>query len=101
MVRWPLAILLAAMCSLPTLAWADGRWRDLPPEERVRMREQMREHWQTLPPEERQRIRESHRQRQEQRQERGQEWHQGERLDLSPDERRRLRDELRSRRRGE
>lgn len=27
-------------------AWADGRWRDMPPEERRQMREQMREHWQ-------------------------------------------------------
>jgi hypothetical protein len=27
-------------------AWAQPHWRDLPPEERRQMRQQMREHWQ-------------------------------------------------------
>lgn len=59
---------------------ADGRWRDLPPEERQELREQMREQWQkrreraqerpyrgrgeALPPEERQRLRDEMRQQQ-------------------------------------
>lgn len=64
-------------------AWAQGRWRDLPPEERRQMREQMREHWQQReyrrdgePP--REMLREAPRWR-----------------DLPPEDRRRLRDEMR------
>lgn len=55
--------------------WAQSRWRDLPPEERQQMRQQMRDHWQQeqaarnddmaqharwrdLPPEDRRRMRE-------------------------------------------
>ncbi|WP_415035397.1 hypothetical protein [Azonexus sp.] len=68
---------------------ADGRWRDLPPEERRELREQMREQWQSrreqessraprgdgrgeaLPPEERQRLRDEMREQQRQTPERG------------------------------
>ncbi|WP_153132819.1 hypothetical protein [Dechloromonas hortensis] len=54
--------------------WAQAQWRDLPPEERRQMRQQMREHWQQdrefrreegggrrwqdVPPEDRRRMRE-------------------------------------------
>lgn len=71
--------------------WAQGRWRDLPPEERRQMRQQMREHWQQestlrqeapsrwrdVPPEDRRRMREEMRDQrewQELRNERGRGW---------------------------
>ena len=53
--------------------WAEERWRDLPPDERRQMRQQMRDHWQQerdlrrddaprrwgeVPPEDRRRMRE-------------------------------------------
>lgn len=59
--------------------WAQPHWRDLPPEERRQLRQQMREHWQQetggaageamprwrdLPPEERRRLRNEMRERQ-------------------------------------
>ena len=59
--------------------WAQARWRDLPPDERRQMRQQMREHWQ---------------QEREVRHEDGaRRW--GE---VPPDERRRMRDEMREQR---
>jgi len=60
--------------------WAEGQWRDLPPEERRQMRQQMREHWQ---------------QDREFRREEGgpRRWQ-----DVPPDERRRMREEMREQR---
>lgn len=71
-----LLLLLGAVGS----AIAEGRWRDLPPEERRQMRQQMREHWE---------------QERELRQERGgpPRWR-----ELPEEDRRRLRDEMRERR---
>lgn len=74
---FPCALLLLVLAGS---VHADGRWRDLPPEERQELREQMREQWQNrreraqerpyrghgeaLPPEERQRLRDEMRQQQ-------------------------------------
>lgn len=59
---------------------AQGRWRDVPPEERRQMRQEMREHWQQggsfrqdippprwrdMPPEDRRRMREEMREQRE------------------------------------
>jgi hypothetical protein len=69
--------------------WAQGYWRELPPDERRQMRQQMREHWQQernyrrdegaprwrdVPPEDRRRLREDMREQrawQDQRERRG------------------------------
>ncbi len=67
-------LLLLSLAGSVGGAWADGRWRDLPPDERRQMRQQMREHWQQereirrdeggprrwndVPPEDRRRMRE-------------------------------------------
>ncbi|RIX46165.1 MAG: periplasmic heavy metal sensor [Rhodocyclales bacterium GT-UBC] len=67
-------------------AWAQGRWHDLPPDERRQLRQQMREHWQQMPPEDKQRFR-------QERQERREAFQQ-----MAPEDRSRLRDELRGRR---
>ena len=81
-----LLLCLGLIGSLGT-AWAQvpesapGRWRELPPEERRQMRQQMREHWQQeggqrpegqqrwreLPPEDRRQMREEMREVREQR----------------------------------
>jgi hypothetical protein len=63
-------------------AWSDERWRELPPEERRELRQQMREHWrrENVAPQQSTIDENVPRKR-----------------DLSPDERRRLRDELRER----
>jgi len=80
--------LFAALCLLSILfgsagsAWAE-RWRDLPPEERREMRQQMREHWQQAPP-----------RREFRRDDEGRGWQQ-----VPPEERRRMRDEMREHRR--
>lgn len=60
-------------------AWAQGGWRNLPPEERRQMRQQMRDHWQ---------------QEGELRREEGMpRWR-----DVPPEDRRRMRDEMREQR---
>lgn len=82
----PLILLLLSLLGSAGSVWAQGYWRELPPDERRQMRQQMREHWRELPPEDRQRWR-------EQRQERRESFQQ-----MAPDDRSRLRDELRSRR---
>lgn len=67
-------LLLLSLAGAAGGVWADGRWRDLPPDERRQMRQQMREHWQQereirrdeggprrwneVPPEDRRRMRE-------------------------------------------
>lgn len=69
------ASLILLLLSGADAGWAQGRWRDMPPEDRRQMREQMREHWQQRdyrPPEEAPRWR-----------------------DLPAEDRRRLRDEMR------
>jgi uncharacterized membrane protein len=78
----PVLVLLAV---LTASAHADGRWRDLPPEERRELREEMREQW-------RQKKRERE-------QERPQREHAAHGDGLSPEERRRLRDEMREQQR--
>lgn len=79
-------LLLASLLGSTGGVWAQGAWRDLPPDERRQMRQQMREHWQQMPPEERQRFR-------QERQERRESFQQ-----MAPDDRSRLREELRGRR---
>ncbi len=88
MKRRPLLQILLLLSLLGSAGgvWAQGYWRELPPDERRQMRQQMREHWRELPPEDRQRWR-------EERQERRDRFQQ-----MAPDDRSRLRDELRSRR---
>lgn len=39
-------LLLSSLSGLTGSAWAQPHWRDLPPDERREMRQQMREHWQ-------------------------------------------------------
>lgn len=67
-------LLLVGLSGSLESAWAQTRWRDLPPEDRRQMRQQMREHWQQerelrrddggprrwsdVPPEDRRRMRE-------------------------------------------
>ena len=82
----PLLLLLLSLFGLVGNASAQAYWREVPPDERRQMRQQMREHWRTLPPEEQQRLR-------DERQERRENFRR-----MAPDDRSRLRDELRSRR---
>lgn len=71
--RLVLSLLLLSLLGSAGGAMAQGYWRDLPPEERRQMRQQMREHWQQdneirrheggrrwreVPPEERRQMRE-------------------------------------------
>lgn len=72
--RLALSLLLLSLLGSASGAWAQqGYWRDLPPDERRQMRQQMREHWQQeremrrdegprrwgeVPPEDRRRMRE-------------------------------------------
>lgn len=76
-------LLLSLLCSAAG-AWAQPPWRDLPPEERRQMRQQMREHWQ----QDRELRREEFR-----RDEPPPRWR-----DLPMEDRRRLRDEMREQR---
>ena len=73
------SLLLLSLLGSVGSAWAQAHWRDLPPEERRQMRQQMREHWQ------------------QERELRGEEapprWR-----DLPVEDRRRLRDEMREQR---
>jgi hypothetical protein len=72
---------LLLLCLLGTAggASAQGYWRDMPPDERRQMRQQMREHWQQ--------------EREIRREEGGSRWR-----DMPQEDRRRLRDELREQR---
>lgn len=83
-----LALLLSLLGPLSGV-WAQGRWQDLPPDERRQLRQQMREHWQQMPPEDRQRFRQERQERIERRDAFQQ---------MAPEDRSRLRDELRGRR---
>lgn len=86
-----LSLLLSLLCSQAGV-WAQGRWQDLPPDERRQLRQQMREHWQQMPPEDRQRFRQERQERLERREAFQQ---------MAPEDRSRLRDELRGRRHEE
>lgn len=83
-----IAVLLSLLGPLSGV-WAQGRWQDLPPDERRQLRQQMREHWQQMPPEDRQRFRQERQERIERRDAFQQ---------MAPEDRSRLRDELRGRR---
>lgn len=61
--------------------WAQAHWRDLPPDERRQMRQQMREHWQQ--------------ERELRRDEEPRRW-----SDVPPEDRRRMREEIREQRAG-
>lgn len=74
-----LALLLVTLLGSASPGWAQGYWRDLPPEERRQMRQQMREHWQQ--------------DRELRRDERRQRWQ-----DVPPEDRRRMREEMREQR---
>ena len=80
--RFVLSLLLLSLLGAAGGAWAQPAWRDMPPDERRQMRQQMREHWQ---------------QERETREMRGYDeaprWR-----DVPPEDRRRLRDEMRERR---
>lgn len=78
--RLALSLLLLSLLGSAGSTWAQGYWRDLPPDERRQMRQQMREHWQ---------------QDRELRREEGAppRWR-----DVPPEDRRRLRDEMREQR---
>lgn len=77
--RLVVPLLLLALWGSAAPGWAQGYWRDLPPEERRQMRQQMREHWQQ--------------DRELRREERRQRWQ-----DVPPDDRRRMREEMREQR---
>lgn len=78
--RLALSLLLLSLLGSVGKVWAQTHWRDLPPDERRQMRQQMREHWQ---------------QDRELRREEGAppRWR-----DVPPEDRRRLRDEMREQR---
>jgi hypothetical protein len=84
--RWATGICL---CLVLGLAWGDppeGKsWRNLSPEERAQLREQMREEWRRLSPEEREALRQRQQNVQRQLQQ------------MSPEERAHLRETLRRR----
>ena len=78
--RLALTVLLLSLLGPTGGAWAQqGYWRDLPPEERRQMRQQMREHWQQ--------------EREIRRDEGAPRWR-----DVPPEDRRQLRNELREQR---
>lgn len=72
-------ILLLGLLGATGGVWAQGYWRDLPPDERRQMRQQMREHWQQ--------------EREVRRDEGASRWR-----DMPQEDRRRLRDDLREQR---
>ena len=77
-----LATLLLLSLSGPVgSVWAQAHWRDLPPDERRQMRQQMREHWQQ--------------ERELRRDEEPRRW-----SDVPPEDRRRMREEIREQRAG-
>lgn len=78
--RLALSLLLLSLLGSVGGAWAQqGYWRDLPPDERRQMRQQMREHWQQ--------------EREIRRDEGAPRWR-----DVPPEDRRQLRNELREQR---
>lgn len=77
-----LLLLLSLLGSSAGSAWAQASWRDLPPEDRREMRQQMREHWQQ--------------DRNMRREEGPRRWQ-----EVPPEDRRRLRDEMREQGRGQ
>ncbi|MDP3539683.1 MAG: hypothetical protein Q8S26_13375 [Azonexus sp.] len=74
-----LSMLLLSLLGSTGAGWAQGTWRDLPPEERRQMRQQMREQW--------------HQDRDVRREDHGRRWQ-----EVPPDERRRMREEMREQR---
>ena len=75
-----LSLLLLSLLGSAGGVWAQqGNWRDLPPEDRRQLRQQMREHWQQG--------------REIRREEGAPRWR-----DVPPEDRRRLRDEMREQR---
>lgn len=76
--RLVLSLLLLSLLGSAGGAMAQGYWRDLPPEERRQMRQQMREHWQ---------------QEREIRRDEAPRWR-----DVPQEDRRRLRDDMREQR---
>ena len=78
----PCLCLLLSLLGSAGNAWAQASWRDLPPEERREMRQQMREHWQQ--------------DRNMRREEGPRRWQ-----EVPPEDRRRLRDEMREQGRGQ
>ena len=82
--RVALSVLLLSLLGSAGGVWAQqGYWRELPPDERRQIRQEMREHWQQLPSE----------QRQNQRREQRERWQQ-----MPPEERQRAKDEWRQQR---
>lgn len=78
--RLALSLLLLSLLGSAGGAWAQqGYWRDLPPDERRQMRQQMREHWQQ--------------EREFRRDEAAPRWR-----DVPPEDRRQLRQEMRDQR---
>lgn len=77
--RLSLVLLLLSLFGTAGNAWAQTYWRDLPPDERRQIRQQMREHWQQ--------------EREIRREEPPPQWR-----ELPVDDRRRLRDEMREQR---
>lgn len=77
--RLLLAMILVSLLGSAGGAWAQGYWRDLPPDERRQMRQQMREHWQQ--------------DRAARRDEGGRRWQ-----EVPPEDRRRMREEMREQR---
>jgi hypothetical protein len=73
-------LMLSSLSGLAGSVWAQPHWRDLPPDERRVMRQQMREHWQ--------RDREMRR-----RDDDGRRWR-----DVPPEDRRQMRDDMREQR---
>ncbi|MDE2440194.1 MAG: hypothetical protein KGP14_04145 [Betaproteobacteria bacterium] len=73
------SLLLLSLLGSAGSAWAQTYWRDLPPDQRREMRQQMRDHWQQ--------------ERDTRREESAPRWR-----DLPPEDRRRLRDDMREQR---
>lgn len=77
--RIAIALLFLSLLGSAGGAWAQAYWRDLPPDERRQLRQQMREHWQQ--------------EREIRREEGAPRWR-----DVPQEDRRRLRDEMREQR---
>ena len=75
----PALILLLCLCGTAVNTWAQASWRNLPPDERRQIRQQMLEHWQQ--------------DRDVRRDEGGRRWQ-----DVPPEDRRRLREDMREQR---
>jgi hypothetical protein len=77
--RLVLSLLFLSLLGSAGGTWAQAYWRDLPPDERRQLRQQMREHWQQ--------------EREIRRDEGAPRWR-----DVPPEDRRQLRDEMREQR---